>query len=54
MFRYPNGRAARLAKAGKLPCIVLPDGGIRFDQSEIEKLLKSSNTGGSEVANDRR
>jgi predicted site-specific integrase-resolvase len=39
LFRYPAGRAARLAKAGRIPCIRLPDGEIRFDASEIEKML---------------
>lgn len=36
---YPAGRAQRLAKAGLLPHIVLPDGSIRFDQADIERLL---------------
>jgi len=39
MLRYPSGRAVRLARAGKLPHIALPDGEIRFDKAEIEKLL---------------
>jgi hypothetical protein len=34
-FRYPRGRAARLAKAGKLPAIFLPDGEVRFDREAI-------------------
>lgn len=38
---YPPGRAARLARAGKLPHVRLPDGEIRFDQAEIAKLLTS-------------
>jgi predicted site-specific integrase-resolvase len=40
LFRYPTGRASRLAKAGKLPYVLLPDGEIRFIESEIEALLK--------------
>jgi hypothetical protein len=42
LFRYPSGRAARLAKAGRIPFIRLPDGEIRFDQIEIDKLLASA------------
>jgi hypothetical protein len=41
LFRYPTGRSIKLAKAGKIPHIVLPDGEIRFDQAEIERLLKA-------------
>ena len=41
LLRYPAGRSLRLAKAGRIPCIHLPDGEIRFDEAEIEQLLKS-------------
>ena len=40
LLRYPRGRSARLARARKLPAIVLPDGEIRFDQAAIERLLE--------------
>ena len=40
LLRYPFGRTLRLAKAKQIPCIRLPDGEIRFDKDEIEKLLK--------------
>jgi hypothetical protein len=43
LLRYPSGRAARLARAERIPFIRLPDGGIRFDQAEIERLLVSAN-----------
>jgi hypothetical protein len=43
LLRYPRGRAARLARAGRIPFIRLPDGEIRFDQIEIERLLASAN-----------
>jgi hypothetical protein len=33
------GRAAKLARRRLLPHILLPDGSIRFDWEEIEKLL---------------
>ncbi|MBN2131778.1 MAG: hypothetical protein JW741_19920 [Sedimentisphaerales bacterium] len=39
LLRYPNGRSARLAREGKLPCIILPDGEVRFDQDQIEQTL---------------
>ncbi len=40
MLRYPRGRSLRLAKAGKLPCVTLPDGEIRFDEKTIERLIR--------------
>lgn len=40
LLRYPRGRSLRLAKSGHLPAIRLPDGELRFDQREIEKLLE--------------
>ena len=39
-FRYPRGRAARLAKAGKLPGVFLPDGELRFDREAIADALE--------------
>jgi hypothetical protein len=44
LFRYPAGRALKLAKVGRIPHIVLPDGEIRFDEAEIRRLLNP--TGG--------
>lgn len=41
LFRYPRGRSLRLANGGRLPYIRLPDGEIRFDEAEIERLLNS-------------
>ena len=38
IFRYPPGRTTRLAKAGKIEHIVLPDGEIRIAQSTVERL----------------
>jgi predicted site-specific integrase-resolvase len=40
LLRLPFGRAAKLAREGKLPHIVLPDGEIRFIKCEIETLLE--------------
>ena len=39
LFRYPRGRSIRLAKAGKLPAVFLPDGEIRFDRQAIADAL---------------
>jgi hypothetical protein len=39
IFRYPNGRTARLARAGKIPCIKLPDGEFRFDEATLDQIL---------------
>lgn len=41
LLRYPRGRSARLARDNRLPHIILPDGEIRFDEAEIEKLLNT-------------
>jgi len=40
LFRWPAGTAERLAKRGKLPHYVLPNGDIRFDRAEVEALVK--------------
>ena len=49
MFLYPDdldkrlgwkpGKAERLARQRRLPHLLLPDGSIRFDWSEIEPLI---------------
>lgn len=39
LLRYPRGRSVKLAKAGRLPHVVLPDGEIRFDEDVIQRLL---------------
>jgi hypothetical protein len=44
ILRYPRGRALRLAKAGKLPHILLPDGEIRFDRDELERAIRAGGT----------
>ena len=38
-LRWPLGRAERLARRGKLPHVVLPDGTIRFEWETIEPLI---------------
>jgi predicted site-specific integrase-resolvase len=46
LFRYSPGHATRLARKGKLPHLVLPDGAIRFDEVEIQRLLQRSDDAG--------
>ncbi len=41
ILRYPNGRAARLARAGLIPSIRLPDGEIRFNPEVVERLASA-------------
>jgi hypothetical protein len=38
-LRYPHGRAAKLAKAGLLPVVVLPDGELRFERQAVLDVL---------------
>jgi predicted site-specific integrase-resolvase len=45
ILRYKPGKAERLAKRGKLPHVRLPDGTIRFRESDVEQLLMSSVAG---------
>ena len=51
IFKYPSGRAARLARAGLIPCIRLPDGEIRFDSEVIERLVSTGTSGSSKEVN---
>lgn len=37
---WPAGRSLRLARRGKLPHIILPDGEIRFEWESIEAMLQ--------------
>ena len=39
ILRYPAGRYERLAKRGKLPCVRLPGGTIRFRELDVERLI---------------
>lgn len=39
-LNWPPGRTSRLARAGKLPHYVLPDGSIRLRWEEIEPLVQ--------------
>jgi predicted site-specific integrase-resolvase len=50
MLRYPELSIIRLAKKGQIPHIILPGGEIRFEKSEIERLIEQ---GRRRVADDR-
>ena len=39
-FKWPLGTAERLARRGKLPYFLLPNGELRFDLVEIQKLTQ--------------
>ncbi len=41
LLRYPIGRAAKLAKKGLLPHVVLPDGSVRFERDQLEAALRA-------------
>ena len=36
---YPRGRAKRMASAGLIPHILMPDGELRFDRAVIQQWL---------------
>jgi excisionase family DNA binding protein len=50
LLRYPRGRTLRLAKAGRIPCVRLPDGEIRIDEADLEALLRQGKTEGASHA----
>lgn len=41
-LRWPNRRAEKLAKKGLIPHLILPDGSIRFRQSDIEAIVRQA------------
>ena len=40
VLRWPRGKTARLARRGRIPCLVLPDGSLRFDEAVLRKMLR--------------
>lgn len=42
LLRLPRGRAERFARSGKLPCIVLPGGDVRFDADAVARWLQAN------------
>ena len=54
ILRYRPGRARRLAKAGQLPSVVLPDGEIRFREADIAALLEPAGANAGRPASEGR
>ena len=50
LFRYPHGRSAKLAKAGELPAVFLPDGEIRFQSGVIDEWISERSQPKKEAA----
>ncbi len=40
ILRYSERQVAKLARAGAIPHIVLPDGQMRFEKSEMDRLIE--------------
>lgn len=38
-LNWPLGKAEKLARQRRLPYVLLPDGSLRFDWDEIERLI---------------
>jgi excisionase family DNA binding protein len=38
-LKLPHGKASRLARRGKLPALILPDGSVRFDADKLQAFL---------------
>ena len=53
ILQWPYGKAARLARQGKIPHIVLPDGQIRFNLKTIKRML-GGDAGAEGGQNDQR
>jgi len=51
ILRYPFGKSKRLARKGRLPHILLPDGSIRFARRDIEAFLNDCTAGVTAKAN---
>lgn len=50
LFRYPRGRAVKLARGGMLPAVFLPDGEVRFEREAIAAALRGMTRGPASVA----
>lgn len=51
ILQWPFGKTARLAKQGKIPHILLPDGQIRFASKDIDYLLEKWRKGNAHEPN---
>jgi hypothetical protein len=48
LFGWPAGKAEKLAKRGKLPHYLLPDGSVRFCRDEILALIRIQSINGKQ------
>ena len=46
LLGYGPGRTLKLAKAGLIPFIELPDGQVRFDKKDLEQFLEAARQSG--------
>ena len=53
ILQWPFGKTTRLAKQGKFPHILLPDGQIRFAPKDIDYLLEKWRKGEIEKADEQ-
>lgn len=51
LLRYPRGRSVKLAKAGNLPAVFLPNDEIRFQSGVIDEWISERSRPGEEVGN---
>lgn len=50
LLRFSSGKSTRMAKAGRLPHIILPDGSIRFRPIDLRNILDGQQaTGGGKT-----
>jgi hypothetical protein len=45
LFRWPRGRAKRLAIAGAIEHVLLPDGDVRFERHVIDRIRTPRGSG---------
>jgi len=49
LLKLPDGKAARMARRGLLPALILPDKSIRFDSKRLQAFLEEASTRGHEA-----
>jgi len=42
LFRWPRGRAVRMARRGLLGSVTLPDGSLRFKRDVVERIVNGA------------
>jgi len=45
LLQMPTVRLSRLAREGKVPCVRLPDGELRFDEADLWAWVESHKQG---------